>query len=146
MKKRPVVADLVSKQPLPRMFQIRQKFRRERIPPEDIPATIERLLREEKFISQIRPGMRVAITAGSRGIANVALITRCIAEFVKQMGADPFVVPAMGSHGGATAEGQAEILRSYGITEEYIGCPVRSSMEVKKIGTNAEGMDVFIDR
>ena len=55
MKKRPVVADLVSKQPLPRMFQIRQKFRRERIPPEDIPATIERLLREEKFISQIRP-------------------------------------------------------------------------------------------
>lgn len=146
MKKRPVVADLVSKQPLPRMFQIRQKFRRERIPPEDIPATIERLLREEKFISQIRPGMRVAITAGSRGIANVALITRCIAEFVKQMGAEPFVVPAMGSHGGATAEGQAEILRSYGITEEYIGCPVRSSMEVKKIGTNAEGMDVFIDR
>ena len=72
MRKRPVVADLVSKQPLPRMFQIRQKFRRERIPPEDIPATIERLLREEKFISQIRPGMRVAITAGSREIGRAS--------------------------------------------------------------------------
>ncbi len=146
MRKRPIVAGLVSGQALPRMFQIRQKFKRERILPEEIPAAIENLLREEKFSSQIKPGMQIAITAGSRGIANVALITKCIAGFVKKMGAHPFVVPAMGSHGGATAEGQAAILHSYGITEEYIGCPIYSSMEVKKIGVNEEGMDVYIDR
>lgn len=146
MRERPVVADLVSDQKLPRMFQIRQKFPRERILPEEIPDVIEKLMSEDKFASQIRPGMRIAITAGSRGIANVALITKCIADFVKKQGAEPFVVPAMGSHGGATAEGQTAILNGYGITEEYIGCPILSSMEVKKIGMNEEGMEVYIDR
>ncbi len=146
MRERPFVADLVSDQKLPRMFRIRQKFPRERILPEEIPAIIDKLLNEEKFIAQIKPGMRIAITAGSRGVANVALITKCIAGFVKGMGAEPFVVPAMGSHGGATAEGQTAILNSYGITEEYIGCPILSSMEVKKIGVNEEGMGVYIDR
>lgn len=146
MRERPIVADLVSGQKLPKMFRIRQKFPRKRILPEEIPAVIEKLLNEEKFAVQIKPGMRIAITAGSRGIANVALITKCIADFVKMMGAEPFVVPAMGSHGGATAEGQTAILNSYGITEEYIGCPILSSMEVKKIGVNEEGMDVYIDR
>ncbi|MCI8835412.1 MAG: DUF2088 domain-containing protein [Ruminococcus sp.] len=145
-RERPFVAELVSDQKLPKMFRIRQKFPRERILPEDIPGVIEKLLAEEKFISQVKPGMRIAITAGSRGVANVALITKCIADFVKKAGADPFVVPAMGSHGGATAEGQREILASYGIVEEYIGCPILSSMEVKKIGVNEEGMDVYIDR
>lgn len=146
MRERPIVADLVSNQKLPRMFRIRQKFPREKITPEEIPDVIEGLMSEERFSSQIKPGMRIAITAGSRGIANVALITKCIANFVKQQGAKPFVVPAMGSHGGATAEGQTAILNSYGITEEYIGCPILSSMEVKKIGVNEEGMDVYIDR
>lgn len=90
--------------------------------------------------------MRIAITAGSRGIANVALTTKCIADFVRSRGAHPFIVPAMGSHGGATAEGQRAILEGYGITEDYVGCPIISSMEVKKIGVNEEGMDVFIDK
>lgn len=146
MRERQFVADLVSDQKLPRMFRVRQKFSRERILPEEIPGVIENLMSEDKFSSQIKPGMRIAITAGSRGIANVALITKCIADFVKSKGANPFVVPAMGSHGGATAEGQTAILNGYGITEEYIGCPILSSMEVKKIGVNEEGMDVYIDR
>lgn len=90
--------------------------------------------------------MRIAITAGSRGIANVALITKSIADFVKAQGARPFVVPAMGSHGGATAEGQLAILAGYGITQNYVGCPILSSMEVKKVGMNEEGGDVYIDR
>lgn len=76
--------------------------------------------------------MRIAITAGSRGIANVALVTKTIADYVKSRGAEPFVVPAMGSHGGATAEGQKDVLESYGITESYLGCPILSSMEVKR--------------
>lgn len=146
MRERQYVADLVKDQKLPNMFQVKQLFPRPVVRPEEIPARIETLLAGEGFAGQIRPGMRIAITAGSRGIANVALITRCIADFVRSCGAEPFVVPAMGSHGGGTAEGQKAILEGYGITEAYLGCPILSSMEVKKIGVNEEGMDVLIDR
>ena len=139
MRERPLVADLVKDTFIPKMFRVRQKFSHDHIEPERIPHVIAELLSEEKFASRVRPGMRIAITAGSRGIANVALTTKCIADFVKSRGAFPFVVPAMGSHGGATAEGQREILAGYGIVEDYIGCPVVSSMEVKKIGVNDEG-------
>ena len=146
MRERQFVAELVSSQELPKMFKVRQTFPRPRIEPEDIPGIIRGYLSEEAFASKVRPGMRIAITAGSRGIANVALVTKTIADYVKSRGAEPFVVPAMGSHGGATAEGQKEVLESYGITESYLGCPILSSMEVKKIGVNEEGMDVFIDK
>ena len=146
MRDRQVVADLVSDIKLPKMFSVRQIFPRPKIEAEKIPGIISALLAEEKFAGQIKTGMRIAITAGSRGIANVALITKCIADFVKSCGGKPFIVPAMGSHGSATAEGQKELLAGYGITEEYIGCPIISSMEVKKVGVNEEGMDVFIDR
>ncbi|MFV0413146.1 MAG: lactate racemase domain-containing protein, partial [Oscillospiraceae bacterium] len=113
---------------------------------EAIPEVVRRQLAKPEIESQILPGMRIAITAGSRGVANVALITKCIAAFCTARGAHPFIVPAMGSHGGATAEGQREILKGYGITEEAMGCPILSSMEVVKIGTNEEGMDVLIDK
>lgn len=146
MRERQFVADLVSDQKLPRMFRAKQKFLRNSIEVEKIPNIIEHLLSDEKFSSQIKPGMRIAITAGSRGIANVALTTKCIADFVKKKGAKPFIVPAMGSHGGATAEGQREILEGYGITEAYTGCPIVSSMEVKKIGLTEDGREVFIDK
>lgn len=146
MRLRPVVADLVKETFVPKMFRVRQKFPHDHIEPERIPELIMSLLSEEKFASRVKPGMRIAITASSRGIANAALITKSIVDFVKSRGARPFIVPAMGSHGGATAEGQKAILASYGITEEYLGCPVISSMEVKKIGVNDEGGDVYIDK
>lgn len=146
MRERPFVADLVKNVTVPRMFRVRQIFPRNKIEPEEIPDIIKKLLSEEKFSSQIKPGMKIAITAGSRGIANNALTTKCIADFIKSKGAQPFVVPAMGSHGGSTAAGQREILRGYGITEEYLQCPILSSMEVKKIGVNEEGKDVYIDK
>ena len=146
MRERPIVAEIVSDAYIPKMFKVRQKFRRDHINREDIPATISGLLNDEKFASRVKPGMKIAITAGSRGIANVALITKSIVDFVKSRGAQPFIVPAMGSHGGATAEGQLEILTGYGITEDYLGCPIVSSMEVTKIGVNDEGGDVFIDK
>ena len=146
MRKRPFVASLVSDTFVPKMFRVRQVFPRPRIASEEIPGIIDALLSEEKFASRVKPGMRIAITAGSRGIANNALTTKCIADFCKKRGAKPFVVPAMGSHGGATAEGQREVLESYGITEEYLGCPILSSMEVKKVGVNEEGFDVCIDK
>lgn len=146
MRERPFVADLVKDVTVPRMFRVRQIFPRNKIEPEEIPGIIKKLLSEEKFSSQIKPGMKIAITAGSRGIANNALTTKCIADFIKSKGALPFVVPAMGSHGGSTAAGQREILKGYGITEEYLQCPILSSMEVKKIGVNDEGKDVYIDK
>ena len=118
MRERPFVADLVSDQTIPKMFKVKQVFPRPKIEPEEIPGIIESLLSQEKFSSKVKPGMRIAITAGSRGIANVALTTKCIADFVRSRGAHPFIVPAMGSHGGATAEGQRAILEGYGITED----------------------------
>ena len=146
MRERQFVADMVKDTFVPKMFRVKQIFPRPKIEPEEIPGIIEELLSEEKFASRIKPGMRIAITAGSRGIANVALTTKCIADFVKSRGGQPFIVPAMGSHGGATAEGQREILEGYGITEDYVGCPIISSMEVKKIGVTEDGRDTFIDK
>jgi hypothetical protein len=146
MRDRQLVTDLVEKTKIPKMFRVRQIFERPKIKVEEIPGIINNLLSQEKFASRIRPGMRIAITAGSRGVANVALTTKCIADFCKSRGAQPFVVPAMGSHGGATAQGQKDILTGYGVTEEYLGCPVISSMEVKCIGKNDEGGEVYIDK
>jgi hypothetical protein len=146
MRERQLVADLVADTFIPKMFRAKQTFPRPKISAEEIPGLIFNLLSEPKFASRVKPGMRIAITAGSRGIANNALTTKCIASFCKLQGALPFIVPAMGSHGGATAEGQREVLGAYGITEEYCGCPILSSMEVKKIGVNDEGGDVFIDK
>lgn len=140
------VERLVREVPLPKMFQIRQRFPRVRIAPENIYEEVQNCLRKCKATENIRPGMKIAITVGSRGITNLVHITRAIVDFVKEKEASPFLIPAMGSHGGATAQGQKEILTSYGITEEAMGCPIRSSMEVVKVGKNAEGTDVYIDR
>ena len=101
-------AALLKKVELPRMFRVRQIFDRSHMEPGEIPTHIETMLNAAEYTSKIKPGMRIAITAGSRGIANIPIITKAIADFVKSRGAHPFVVPAMGSHGGATAEGQRE--------------------------------------
>ena len=140
------VSQLLSGVAIPRMFRAAQTFPREVIRPADIPAEIFSQLSRELFISKIKPGMSIAITAGSRGVANVAIITRAIADFVKSRGANPFIVPAMGSHGGATAEGQLEVLEGYGITPESMGCEIRSSMEVVELGRSDTGQNVYVDR
>ena len=140
------VSRLLAEVPIPRMFRASQTFPREVITPQDIPAKIFSELSREPFASKIREGMQIAITAGSRGVANVAIITRAIADFVKSRGATPFIVPAMGSHGGATAEGQLEVLEGYGITPETMACEIRSSMEVVELGRSDTGQNVYIDR
>ena len=129
MRERPLVADLVKDTYVPKMFRVRQSFPRPRIDPADIPGIISGLLNQEKFASRVKPGMRIAITAGSRGIANVALTTKCIVDFCKAQGAKPFIVPAMGSHGGATAEGQRAILGGYGITDRFRVSPVLTAAD-----------------
>jgi hypothetical protein len=131
---------------LPRMFPARQRLDDAHIQPQDIPAAVRSELGRDAVMQRIRPGMSVAITAGSRGVTNYAAVIRAIADFVKMRGAHPFVFPAMGSHGGATAEGQRGILAGYGITEETMGCPIRATMETVYLGDTPEGMRVYGDR
>ncbi len=88
----------------------------------------------------------MAVAAGSRGIANIDTIVKATVDEMKEIGAEPFIVPAMGSHGGGTAEGQAGVLKGYGIDEETMGCPIRSSMEVIQIGTSDFGMPIYFDK
>ncbi len=94
----------------------------------------------------IAPGASIAIGAGSRGVANIARIVGAVVSAVKAKGGAPFVFPAMGSHGGATAEGQQEILASYGITEETMGCPIHSSMEVVQLDNGGLELPLYMDR
>ena len=141
-----LVKQLCAEVRLPRMIRVRQVFDRGRIEVEDIPAAVFAQLSRPDLADNIRPGQRIAITCGSRGIANISIIRKAIVDFVKSCGAKPFVVPAMGSHGGATAEGQKTLIESYGVTEEFIGCPILSSMETVVIGDSGEGHKVRIDK
>lgn len=146
IKKNGVVSALLEPVAIPRMFRAKQTFPRETISPDDIPAVVEQQIAQEPFAGKIKPGMSIAITAGSRGIANVAIITKAVVDAVKRRGAQPFIVPAMGSHGGATAGGQLEVLAGYGITPETMGCPIRSSMEVVQLGISDTGLPVYMDK
>lgn len=128
----------------PRMVRIRQQFDRPQVA--DIPTAVAAALEQLDLSQRIRPGQTVALTAGSRGIANIPLVLRSTAAFLKKLGAKPFLVPTMGSHGGGTAEGQRHILESYGITEEFVGVPIRASMETTQVGVTAEGFPVLLDR
>lgn len=141
------ITDLIKNQPIPRMVRIRQNFDRSHIPVEDIAATVQRELDREDLGGKIKPGMKIAITCGSRGMTNNALMARAMVDFVKSKGAEPYIVASMGSHGGATAEGQTQILKDYGITEEAMGCPIKSSMETVQIGlSGVRKQPVFIDK
>ncbi|HEX5850748.1 MAG TPA: lactate racemase domain-containing protein [Rubrobacter sp.] len=128
----------------PKVVKIRQRFPRLRV--ENVEEALREQLWRGEISSAIKPGMSVALTAGSRGIAQINEILRSMVGILKELGAEPFIVPAMGSHGGATAEGQVEILESLGVTEEYCGAPIRSSMEVVQIGETGRGVPVYMDR
>ena len=132
--------------PIPDMFRAEQAFDKSHIEPAEIPSIVRKELSRPEIEDTIQPGMSIAITAGSRGVANVDTITRAIVDFCKERGAAPFIVPAMGSHGGATAEGQAQLLEGYGITAETMGCPVRSSMETVLLGYSEFGKSVYQDK
>ena len=140
------VSRLLKDVPLPMMFHAAQKFNDAHIERQDLEKTIFNEIQRSGMDQRIQPGMRIAITAGSRGIRNVDEITRSVVAFVKSRGATPFIVPAMGSHGGATAEGQKEMLAGYGITEDRMGCEIRSSMETVYLGNSEFGKPVYMDR
>ena len=126
------------------MHRVKMHFQSQ--PLADVPAKV----REEfaKIQDAVRPGMRIAIGVGSRGVSNTALIAKTLVSCIRERGAEPFLIPAMGSHGGATAEGQREVLRGYGVTEEYCGAPILSSMEVVRVGSigGDRPAEVYMDR
>ena len=126
------------------MIPVRQKFPDRSI--RDIPSTVQQELRASGFASRLKPGSRVALGVGSRGIANIATIVRSVVEFWKNAGMQPFIFPAMGSHGAATAEGQADVLAHYGIHEATMGCPVISALDVVSLGKTPDGIEAFMDR
>ncbi|HXZ36035.1 MAG TPA: lactate racemase domain-containing protein, partial [Thermodesulfobacteriota bacterium] len=130
--------------PIPRMVPIRQKFLGPEI--KDIGEEIKRLFSQDGRIKKIKKGSRIAITAGSRGINSIDRIILALARELQALGTKPFIVPAMGSHGGATAEGQRKVLAEYKITEETMGVPIESSMEVEKVGQLENGVPVYLDR
>jgi Lactate racemase N-terminal domain len=113
---------------------------------ENVPAAIRAEMERLGVAARVRPGMKIALTAGSRGITGIPLILRTVAAQLRDWGAEPFLAPAMGSHGGANAEGQVAVLESLGISEATVVCPVRASMDTVRIGTTAEGIPVLIDR
>ena len=139
------LAELVDYIEFPRMIEMRQKFPRPRV--EHISQEVQKQLSLSGIRERIRPGQEIAITGGSRGIDHIAQIIKETADFVKSCGANPFIIPAMGSHGGATAEGQTEVLNALGITEEYCGCPIRATMDTVFLGyTENFHLPVYEDR
>ena len=136
------ITKMLSSYSVPKVAKVRQTFNNDLL--EDVEGTLLRGL--EESCAPIQPGARIAITCGSRGIDQYALIIKTVVSFVKAKGGQPFLVPSMGSHGGATAEGQEEVLRRYGITEESTGAPVVSSMDVVEIGRTDKGLPVYIDK
>ena len=130
--------------PLPRMFKIRQKIASPKLA--DVEKEMNSQLDRFGLAGKVKPGERIAITAGSRGIRDKAKVLKVIVSRLKALGAKPFIVPCMGSHGGGTAEGQVKMLHHLGITESYVGAPIISSMEVKEIGRTSFGTPVLIDK
>ena len=129
---------------LPRFVLVEQSFPDRRI--SNISEHIRRELSQADFARRVPKGARIAIGAGSRGISNISTIVKCVVDFWKQQGANPFIIPAMGSHGAATAEGQADVLAHYGIHEATMGVPVVSSLDVVSLGKTPEGIEVFMDK
>ena len=139
------ITELVKHITLPRFVRIRQHFPHTELDPEQVLDSLREAFRKPEIAGRIQPGQQICITAGSRGISNMVSVTRFLVDQVKELGAHPFLVPAMGSHGGATAQGQIAILESLGITETSMGCPIRSSMETVEL-CRTEGLPVHLDK
>lgn len=130
---------------LPPVARVRQDFARQ---PEvaDVPAAIAEAVAHSHLAGRVPRGGSIALAVGSRGIAGLESIVRATVESLKRLGFQPFVVAAMGSHGGGTAEGQRALLAELGVTEATAGCPIRSEMETVTLGTNAFGLPIHFDR
>ena len=128
---------------LPKVVRVQQNFDATHIT--DIPKMVSEQIGKLGLQSRLKPGQTVAITGGSRGVANIAVIIRSVVDELRKLGVRPFIIPAMGSHGGGTAEGQRLVLEHYGITESSMGVPVRATMETTQVGETPQGIPVFLD-
>jgi hypothetical protein len=130
--------------PLPKMVPVKVAFHTPKL--ERIDQTVEDRFKNPLVREKIKPGQTIAIGCGSRGIADIAEVTKAVVDEIKALGGNPFIFPAMASHGAATAEGQKRVLEGYGITENYVGCPLRATMEVEVVNTLEDGTRIFMDR
>lgn len=137
-----ILPEAVRKLKLPEMVKIEQFF-----PDDHLENTAEAVRREAAaFASGMDAGRSAAVLVGSRGVRDIDIIAKAVVDTLAEAGVKPFIIPAMGSHGGGTSEGQERILRDYGITEESIGVPINSSMETEIIGKTPDGIDVHFSR
>ncbi len=139
-----IVSDLVRDIPLPKMIRVKQKFDAAQL--NNVIDVLNEQLYQPNIKQLIKPGMSIAVAVGSRGVDRICEITAAVVKMIKKQGGQPFIVPSMGSHGGATAAGQIDVLRQLGITEDTVGAQIRSSMEVNKIGKLDNGLPVYVDR
>lgn len=139
-----VITELLKDIPIPKMIKVRQQFPATEV--RDIAKTLREEIRKPEILDQVQKGMRIAIAVGSRGMTELPLIVQTVVEELKTRDALPFIVPAMGSHGGATADGQKLVLANLGITETSVGCPIISSMDVVQCGMLDIGLPVLIDK
>ncbi|MDR3592118.1 MAG: lactate racemase domain-containing protein [Negativicutes bacterium] len=139
-----VINNLLKAIPIPKMVRVEQRFPAEDL--QDLEGALLTELRKPEIISRVKAGMRIAVGVGSRGMAEIPRIAQVVIKELKRLGAEPFIVPAMGSHGGATAAGQQGVLASLGITEASVGCPILSSMEVADLGVMENGLPVLMDK
>lgn len=140
----PILLEEDLQRPLPRMYRVRQQFDETRL--EDVAGTVRAELAKPEIRALVKPGMRIAVGVGSRGIQNLYTIVETTVNSLKELGAEPFIVSAMGSHGGGTEEGQREFLAGYGITEERLGVPVVTTVDTVYLGNCANGRPVWFDR
>jgi hypothetical protein len=128
----------------PKVARVKQSVPQPRVA--DIPATVRRLILESKLRDRVPPGGTIAVGVGSRGITAIPIVAKAAVETLKEMGFRPFIVAAMGSHGGATSDGQRELLGGYGITPEAMGVEVRTDMDTVILGTNCVGLPIYFDK
>ncbi|MDR7238878.1 lactate racemase domain-containing protein [Neobacillus drentensis] len=139
-----ILQELLKDIPVPKMVKVKVNFDNKKI--DDLGSALIEQLQQVHIENKIQPGMEIALAVGSRGLDRLVEITAVTVKFLKDLGAKPFIVPSMGSHGGATAEGQREVLAHLGVTEDSVGCDIRSSMEVVKISELPNGLPVYVDK
>lgn len=139
-----ILQELLKDIPIPKMARVKVNFENSMI--EDLGSALWAKLQQEQIQQTIKPGMKIAIAVGSRGLDRIVELTAVTVKALKDAGAEPFIVPSMGSHGGATAEGQREVLAHLGVTEASVGCEIRSSMEVVQLGELPNGLPVYLDK
>ncbi|WP_145020021.1 lactate racemase domain-containing protein [Paenibacillus sp. Y412MC10] len=139
-----ILQELLKDIPIPKIAKVNVRFNDEQIV--DLGGDLGAKLRQPHIMEKVKPGMEIAIAVGSRGLDRIVELTAVTVKVLKEAGAKPFIVPSMGSHGGATAEGQREVLAHLGVTEESAGCEIRSSMEVVQLGALPNGLPVYLDK